>query len=79
MEKTYSKIDGTTLGIEESTLTKVSLTDLRQQEEMLLNGIANAEAQILVLREKIAQAESLGIKDKVDVVEPLPTDEIITE
>lgn len=65
--KTYTRISPTEIGIIDDTPKVISLADLKRQEQTYLDGIADCEAKLIVIREKMAEADRLGV---VEAVEP---------
>ncbi len=75
--KQYIKVDAVTLGIIDNSPVKVSLAELKKEEQTYLAGIADCEAKLVVIREKMAQAETLGIVEKMVQSEVVPVEEQI--
>lgn len=67
--KQYIKVDAVTLGIIDNSPEKISLAELKKEEQTYLDGIADCEAKLVVIQEKIAQAKTLGIVEKVIITD----------
>jgi hypothetical protein len=70
----YTKQSETEIKIVDNTprVEVTSLIDLKAQEKIYIEGIADCEAKLVPIREKIAQAELLGVVEKVEpLVEPI--------
>lgn len=75
----YIKKSQTEIEITDSTprVEVISFAALKAQEKIYTDGIADCEAKLIPIREKLVQAEALGVVEKVEPVIEQPVEEVI--